>query len=122
MGVDGIGGGGLCAVGVDGVSELFGGLEEWDAFGWDVYLFSGLWVASYAGVALSGAEAAKATDFNFVAGLESADDGIEESVNDNFSVTPGEIAEGGDFVDKISFRHKGSSFRWGGSVCGRGPV
>ncbi len=77
------------AVGVDQITQLFAGLEERDALCWDVYFFACFWVSPEAGITLAGSEAAKAADLNFVSGLECADDGVEESINDNFSVTPG---------------------------------
>lgn len=89
MGVDLICCGRPGAVGVDGVAEFLGGLEEGDSLGWDVYLFSCFGVSPYAGVALAGAEAAKTTDFNLVSGFECPDDGVEEGIHDDFAIATG---------------------------------
>jgi hypothetical protein len=113
VGVDAlrIGFGGLCgAGGVYRVAELFGWLEEGNAFGWHVDLGSSLGVAACAGVALARAEAAEATNLNLVAGFERTDDSFEESIDDNFAVTAREIAQGGDFVDEVSFGHEWDPF------------
>ena len=64
-------------VGIYGVAEFLRRFEEWDAFGWDIDFVAGLGVASDAGVALAGTKAAKATNFNFVTGFESAYDRVE---------------------------------------------
>ena len=93
-------------VGVDGVAEFFRGFEEGDAFGGDVDLGSGFGVAADAGVALPGAEAAEAADFDLVARFEGADDGLEERIYDDLAIAAGEIAESGDFIDQVSFRHQ----------------
>src|SRR4051812_37853072 len=68
----------LDTAGVDRITQLFRGLEERDPFGGNVDALAGLGVTTDAGVALAGAEAAKAADFNLVAGLERTDDRFEE--------------------------------------------
>ena len=101
----------LCgAGGVYRVAELFRWFEERDALGRHVDFGSGLRVAACTGVALARAEAAEATNLNFVAGFERTDDSFEESIDDNFAVTAREIAQGGDFVDEVSFGHEWDPF------------
>ena len=95
-------GGGLW---IDGVAEFFGGLEEGDSLGGDVYLSAGLGIAADAGVALAGTEAAEAANFDLVAGFEGPDDGVKEKVDDDFAVTSGEVSECGDLVYQVCFGH-----------------
>lgn len=89
MRVNVLDGGGPDTVWVDRVSEFFGRLEEGNSLCGDIYFFPCFWIAAHSGISLAGSEASEAPDFNFVAGLECADNGIEESVNDNFAVASG---------------------------------
>src|ERR1700722_12393425 len=107
---------GLHAGGVDGVTEFFGRFEEGYAFGGDVDLGAGLWISSGAGVALAGAEAPEAGNLNLVATFQSADDRFEERVYDDLSIAAGEVAQGGDFIYKVSFRHKWVPFVLGRAI------
>jgi len=112
MGVN-VGGAGCCcfrAVGVDGVAEFLGGLEEGDALGGDFHLGTGFGVASDAGVALAGAEAAEAADFDLVSGFKGFDDRLKEGFDDDFAIAACEVAEGCDFIDEVSFSHERSPF------------
>ena len=103
----GVGGFGLRGTGwVDRVTQLFGWLEEWNAFGWDVDLGAGLGIASSAGVALAGAKASEAANLDLVASLQSSDDSFEESIDDDLTIASGEVAQGGDFIYEVSFSHK----------------
>src|SRR5260370_5974610 len=58
---------------VDHVLEFLAGLEIGDLFGRDLNAGAGLGVASHAGLALAGAEAAKAADLDLVARAQGAD-------------------------------------------------
>ena len=90
-----VGGGGrrrFDAIGVDGVAELLTWFEERDPLGWDVDLFAGLGIASDAGISLAGSEAAETTDLDLISGLQRSDDGLEEGVDDNFTVAACEVA------------------------------
>src|ERR1700684_544951 len=110
-----LGGLGLRGAGwVDGVTQLFGGLEERHSLGRNINLGAGLGVASGAGVALAGAKTSEAANLNLVASLQSSNDGFEESIDDDLPVAAGEVAQGGDFVDQVSFSH-----RWVPFVLGR---
>jgi hypothetical protein len=103
-------GGGLHSGRVHRVAELLAGLEEGHTLGRDVDFFPSLGVAADAGVTLTGPETAEAANLNLIAGLERADDGLEEGVNDNLSIASGEVTEGGYFIDKVSFSHWGGPF------------
>jgi len=96
----------FCGTRIDRVPKFFGRLEEGDTFGGDVYLGSGFWIAPGTCVALPCPKASKSPDFDLVAGLESADDGFEEGIDDDLAVTTGEVAESGYLVDKICFGHE----------------
>ena len=91
---------------IDGVAQLLGGFEERNSLGRDVDLGAGLGVATGARVPLPGPEASEAADLDLVAGFEGADDGFEESIDDDLAIATGEVAEGGYLVDKISFGHE----------------
>jgi len=119
MGIDGVGarglraGGALGSAGVDGVAELLGGLEEGDALGWDIDSLASLGVAADAGVALACAEAAKAADFDLVAGFEGSDDRLEEGIHDDLAIAAGKVAKSGHSIDKVGFGHRVVSLRHG---------
>ena len=92
-------------VAVDQVAEVFAGFEVGDSFGGDVHFGPRLWVAADAWVALAGAEAAEAADFDFVAASEGSDDGLENGFHDHFSVAAGQVAEFGYFFHEVCFGH-----------------
>ena len=109
-----------CAGRVDGVAQLFGGLEERHALGRDIDFSAGLGITSGAGVALPCAEASEAANLNLVASLQSSDDGFEEGIDDDLPIASGEVAQGGDFIYEVSFSHKRVPF--GAGEGDRGPV
>src|ERR1700679_370829 len=115
-----LGGLGLRGAGwVDGVTQLFGGLEERHSLGRNIDLGAGLRVASSAGVALAGAKPSEAANLNLVASLQSSDDSFEESIDDDLTIAAGEVAQGGDFIYEVSFGHIKGSFRAGEGARGR---
>ena len=81
--------GGANFAGVDEVAKLFAGLEERDTLGRNGDGSAGLGVAASARIALAGAEAAKAPDFNLVIGFKGSDDRFEEGIDDDLTVTAG---------------------------------
>src|SRR6185312_1256278 len=96
----------LHAAGIDGIAQFFGRLEEGHALGGDIDAFAGLGIAADAGVALAGTEAAKAANFDLVAGFEGADDRLEERVNDDLPIPAGEVSQGGYAVYQIGLGHR----------------
>jgi hypothetical protein len=90
---------------IDGVTKLFGWLEEGHTLGWDIDLGAGLGITSGASVALAGAKASEAANLDLIASLQCADNGFKESVDDDLTIAAGEVAQGGDFVYEVSFGH-----------------
>src|SRR5215469_13748660 len=78
---------------IDGVAQLLGWLEKGNSFGRDVDFGAGLGVTACASISLAGPEASETADLDLVAGLESADDGFEESIDDDLAIATGEVAE-----------------------------
>jgi len=96
----------LCAsTGIHQVFEFFAGLEEWNLFGWDFDAVSRLRIATDPGIALAGAEAAKAANLNLVADTKRSDDAVEDCLDNYFTILACKLRQPGDFVDQISFRH-----------------
>ena len=92
-----------CAVRIYRVAQLFGRLEERNALSRNIDFGSSLRVAPGSGITLPGPKAAEAANLDFVAGLEGTDDRIEEHIDDNLTVAPGEVSQCCDFVDKVGF-------------------
>jgi hypothetical protein len=107
-------GGRLHARGVDGISELFGWLKEGNSFRWYIDLLPSFGVTACACVPLSRSKAAESANLNFVTGFKCADNGFKEGIDDHFAIATSEVAEGGYFVDKISFGHERGPFNQGG--------
>ena len=88
---------------VDQIAEFFRGFEEGYFLCGNVNFGAGFGITANARVALPRAEAAEAADFDFIPGFERADDRVEENVDDDFTVTASQIAQGCDFVDEVGF-------------------
>ena len=67
---------------IDEVFQFLARLEESNFFRRHFHLGAGLGIAAGASAALARAEAAEAADFDFVAGLKSGDDAVENGVDD----------------------------------------
>ena len=101
---------------INGVAKLLRRLEEGNAFGGHIHLRSGLGIAAGPGVALPRPETAESANLNLVSGFQCSDDGIKQSIDDDFAVAAGKVAQGGDFVDKVSFSHNCDPFLLGGGL------
>ena|ERR1700744_83854 len=93
------------SLGVHQVAQFLAGLEIWDAFGWNFNLGAGLGVTADSWLALPDSKAAEPSYLYLVACLECVDDGIENGVNDHFSITPRQVAELGHFLHQVCFGH-----------------
>lgn len=91
--------------GVDDIFQFLAGLEKWDFLGGHFHSIARLWIAAYAGLSLAGAEAAEATDFNFVADAQRTHDAVKDSFDYDFTVLAGQFCEAGNFFNEIGFRH-----------------
>jgi len=91
--------------GIHKVFQFLAGLEEWNFLGRNFHTVTGLWIAAHTGLALPGAEAAKAADLNFVAYPERAHDAVEDGLDDDFTILARQLRQAGDFIDQISFCH-----------------
>jgi hypothetical protein len=91
--------------GIYEVFQFFAGLEEWNFLGGDFDTVARLWIAAHTGLALPGAEAAKATNLDLVAYPKRAHDAVEDGLDDDFTILPRQLREAGDFIDQISFCH-----------------
>jgi len=81
------------------VSQLFARLEEGNSLGWNGDRRSRLRIASGARITLSCAEAPKAADLHLIVGFQCTDDGLEQCIDNDFTISACEIAECGDLVD-----------------------
>src|SRR6516165_11103243 len=77
---------GFTISGVYQVLQLFTGLEERDLLGGNLHPITGLRVASHARLALTGAEAAKTANLDFVAYSQGTHDAVENRLHDDFAV------------------------------------
>src|ERR1700680_584412 len=68
------------------VFQLFAGLEERDLLGGDFNFFAGLGIASRAGLALPGAEAAKTAYLDFVARAQGTHHAVKDRFHDHFAI------------------------------------
>jgi len=91
---------------VDDVFQLFAGLEEGDLLCGYIDAVAGFRIASDARIALSCAEAAKAADFNLVAGAQRVHDAVEDRLHDHFAVPSCHVGNSGNFLDQVGLRHK----------------
>src|ERR1035438_1619834 len=71
---------------VDHILQLLARLEEGDLLSGDLDTIAGLGIASDAGLALPGAEAAKAADLNLVACAQGAHHALKDGLYNNFAV------------------------------------
>src|SRR5580704_12088995 len=88
-----------CLTRVHQVTQLLARLEEGNPLRRYGNCRSGLRVSSRARVPLPRAEAPKAADLHLIVGFQCADDGLEQRIDDDLTVSAGEIAECGDLVD-----------------------
>src|SRR5256886_9816480 len=91
--------------GIYQVFQFFAGFEEWNFLGGDFDTVARLWIAANTRLALPGAKAAKAADFDLVAHAKRAHDAFEDGLDDDFTILPRQLREAGDFIDQISFCH-----------------
>src|SRR5271156_1800177 len=102
-----------CAIWIHRIPQLLRRLEERNSLGWNITLGAGLRIATGARVALPCPEAAEAANLDLIPCLQGSDDGVEESIDDDLSVTASQITEGGHFVYKVGFSHSGFLSYWG---------
>src|SRR5580698_2888725 len=95
-----------CLTVVDQILQFFAWLEERDLLCRNFDPVAGLWVPSHARLALARAEAAKSSDFDFVAHSQRAHHAVKDRINNHFAVFAGEFRKPGNFFDQVSLCHK----------------
>src|SRR6476646_9684083 len=93
------------SIAVHQIFQLFAGLKERNLFSRDFHAVSGLGIAADAGLSLAGAEAAKATDLDFIPRPQRANDAVENSFDDHFAVFTGNFRQTGNLINQIRFCH-----------------
>src|SRR5947209_13384211 len=76
---------------VDEILKFFAGLEKGDALRRNLYLGARLRIPPHTAATLASAEAAKATDLDFVPSLQCLDDGIEDGLDNRFGFFAGQL-------------------------------
>ena len=94
--------------GIYQVFQFFAGLEEWNFLGGDFDTVARLWIAANTWLALPGAKAAKAADFDLVAGAERAYHAVKDRLHDHFAIFPRKFRQTRDFIDQIGLGHNAS--------------
>ena len=91
--------------GIHQVFQFLAGFEEWNFLGRNLHTVTRLWISADTGLALAGAEAAKATNLDLVAHSKRAHDAVEDGLDDDFTILARQLRQAGDFIDQISFCH-----------------
>src|SRR6202000_1356310 len=89
----------LCLPRIHQVTQLLARLEERHPLGRNRNRGSGLRISSGPRVALSCAEAPKAADLHLIVGFQGTNNGFEQRIDNDLTVTASEIAECGNLVD-----------------------
>lgn len=87
------------------ILQFLARFEERNFLRGNVHAISGFGVASHAGLALPGAETAKAPNLNLVPSSQGADDAVKDGLHDHLAVFAGQFNQTGNLVDQIRFRH-----------------
>src|SRR5437762_13505748 len=90
---------------VDQILEFLAWLEIGDPLGGHFDLFACFWIAADACIALPNAEASKAANLKFVAGLERLDDALEQRIDNDLRILPREFRNLGYFLNQVCFGH-----------------
>src|SRR5689334_11086825 len=89
------------------ILQFLAGLEIRNLLRLHFHFFSGLWIAPYASPALAGAKAAKASNFDFFALLQSGDDVVKYGFDNRFRFLARKLRHVQNFLDQIGLRECG---------------
>ena len=101
------------SVRVDRVTKFLRRLEEGNPLGRNIDFGSSLRVSARSGISLAGPEASEAANLDLVTGFQSSNDSVKECIDNNLSVTAGQVSKRGHFINKVGFSHSGFLSYWG---------
>src|ERR1043166_3079459 len=97
--------GGRGGIVIDQVFQFLARLEIRDALGGNFYAGSRLRIASHARLPLAGAEAAETADLDFIPATQSADDAVEDRLDNYLGILARHLHNSGDFLDQFRLGH-----------------